>query len=105
MLNFQVGGKFQKTKQEIDLTSVLVNYHFSLTIADTILIIDIMWQKSVVQHFLSLAEPEWYEQTYPIIWHPLKGISLSGTIFMTLAVSTERFRSVCSPMKLKIVSI
>ena len=82
-----------------------VNYYFSLTIADTILIIDIMWQKSVVQHFLSPAEPEWYEKTYPMIWHPLKGISLSGTIFMTLAVSTERFRSLCSPMKQKIVSI
>ena len=102
MLSFQIR---RKNSLFTVLTSLLVYYHFSLTIADTILIIDIMWQKSVVQHFLTPAEPEWYEKTYPNIWHPLKGISLSGTIFMTLAVSTERFRSVCSPMKLKIVSI
>ena len=80
-------------------------FYFSLTIADTILIIDIVWQKSIVQHFMNPQEPEWYEKTYPFIWHPLKGILLSGTIFMTLAVSTERFRSFCSPMEPKIVSI
>ena len=75
---------------------------FSLTIADIILILDSVLQKSIVQHFLK--PPEWYNKTYPHIWHPLKGISLSATIFMVVAVSAERFRAVCHPMSRNHVS-
>ena len=85
----------------------LYNYHkfffdFSLTIADIILILDSVLQKSIVQHFQQ--PPEWYNKTYPYIWHPLKGISLSATIFIVVAVSAERFRAVCQPMSRKHVS-
>ena len=47
-----------------------------------ILILDSILQKSIVQHFMK--PPEWYNRTYPFIWHPLKGISLSATIFMVI---------------------
>ena len=45
-----------------------------------------------------MSPPEWYNKTFPYIWHPLKGMSLSATIFMVIAVSAERFRAVCYPM-------
>ena len=45
-----------------------------------------------------MSPPEWYNKTFPYIWHPLKGMSLSATIFMVIAVSAERFRAVCHPM-------
>ena len=77
-------------------------FDFSLTIADIMLILDSVLQKSIVQHF---QQPhEWYNKTYPYIWHPLKGISLSATIFMVVSVSAERFRAVCHPMSRKHVS-
>ena len=74
----------------------------SLTIADIMLILDSVLQKSIVQHFQQ--PPEWYNKTYPYIWHPLKGISLSATIFMVVSVSAERFRAVCHPMSRRHVS-
>ena len=79
------------------------NFDYSLTIADSILILDTLWQKSVVQHFMK--PPEWYNKTYPYVWHPIKGISLSATIFMVVAVSAERFRAVCHPFSRHHVSI
>ena len=79
------------------------NFNYSLTIADSILILDTLWQKSVVQHFMK--PPEWYNKTYPYVWHPIKGISLSATIFMVVAVSAERFRAVCHPFSRHHVSI
>ena len=45
-----------------------------------------------------MSPPDWYNKTFPYIWHPLKGMSLSATIFMVIAVSAERFRAVCHPM-------
>ena len=50
-----------------------------------------------------MKPPKWYNLTYAYIWHPLRGMALSGTIFMIIAVSTERFRSVCCPMEHQIV--
>ena len=79
-----------------------LSFAFSLTIADIMLILDSVLQKSIVQHFQQ--PPEWYNKTYPYIWHPLKGISLSATIFMVISVSAERFRAVCHPMSRKHVS-
>ena len=81
--------------QNTALTHYFLNLNCSLTIADSILILDTLWQKSVVQHFMK--PPEWYNKTYPYVWHPIKGISLSATIFMVVAVSAERFRAVCHP--------
>ena len=78
-------------------------YLISLTVADSILILDAAWQKSIVRHFM--APPEWYNRTYPYIWHPVKGIALSITIFMVVAVSAERFRAVCHPFSRQYVSI
>ena len=52
-----------------------------------------------------MKPPEWYNKTYPYVWHPIKGISLSATIFMVVAVSAERFRAVCHPFSRHHVSI
>ena len=90
-------------KRNTVLIHSLHNLNYSLTIADSILILDTLWQKSVVQHFMK--PPEWYNKTYPYVWHPIKGISLSATIFMVVAVSAERFRAVCHPFSRHHVSI
>ena len=72
---------------------------FSLTIADSILILDMVWQKSIVHSFMEpFMDISWYNKTYPYIWHPIKGMTLSATIFMVVAVSAERFRAVCYPL-------
>ena len=42
---------------------------------------------------------------YPYFWHPIKGIFLSSTIFMVVAVSAERFRAICHSMSKRHVSI
>ena len=90
-------------KRNTVLIHSFLDLNYSLTIADSILILDTLWQKSVVQHFMK--PPEWYNKTYPYVWHPIKGISLSATIFMVVAVSAERFRAVCHPFSRHHVSI
>ncbi len=54
-------------------------------------------QKSIINEFLS-EEPLWFKLSYPYLWHPLKGMVHSATIFMIVAVSAERFRAVCHPL-------
>ena len=73
----------------------------SLAIADTLLIIDMLVERSLVYHF---NEPDWYKTMYPYFWHPIKGIFLSATIFTVVAVSAERYRAVCHPLSRRHVS-
>ena len=74
---------------------------YSLAIADTLLILDMMAERSLVYHF---EEPVWYKTIYPYFWHPIKGIFLSATIFTVVAVSAERYRAVCHPLSRRHVS-
>ena len=67
---------------------------YSLTVCDIGLIVDMMIQKLATYHF---DYPLWYNLSYPYFWYPLKGILLSANIFMTVAVSAERFRAICHP--------
>ena len=75
--------------------------YFSLSVIDIVLILDMVVQKCIVYHF---SEPLWYRVSYPFIWHPIKGIILSATIFMVVAVSAERFRAICYPLSKRHVS-
>ena len=70
----------------------------SLAVADSLLIMDMILEKSIIGNFLS-TEPMWYKISYPYFWHPVcRGIIQSCTIFMVVAVSAERYRAVCHPM-------
>ena len=68
---------------------------------DVALIMDMVVQKCIAYHF---TEPLWFRVSYPFFWHPVKGILLSATIFMVIAVSAERFRAICYPFSDRHVS-
>ena len=68
---------------------------------DVALILDMVVQKCIAYHF---TEPLWFRVSYPFFWHPIKGILLSATIFMVIAVSAERFRAICYPFSDRHVS-
>ena len=84
------------------MDSSIYTFSSSLAIADSLLIVDMIVERSLVYHF---NEPFWYVKMYPYFWHPIKGIILSATIFMVVAVSAERFRAVCHPLSQRHVSI
>ena len=76
--------------------------YFSLSVIDIALIADMVVQKCIAYHF---DEPLWFRVSYPYFWHPIKGIFLSATIFMVIAVSAERFRAICYPFSERHVRI
>ena len=76
------------------------HWAFRLAITDCLLIIDSFVQKSIIPYFTGELPsiPLWYKVTYPYFWHPFKGIIVTTTIYMIVAVSAERFRAVCYPL-------
>ena len=78
-------------------------FYFSLAVADSLLIIELVVEKTVMYHYQLIygTEPQWYTQSYPYFWHPIKGIFMSATIFMVVAVSADRFRAICYPLTKK----
>ena len=79
---------------------------FSLAVFDCLLIIDSFVQKSLIPYFtnVSPSEPEWFKVTYPYFWYPFRGIIVTITIYMMVAISAERFRAVCYPLSKRHVS-
>ena len=78
--------------------------HFSfhsLAVCDVGLIMDMMVQKYVTYY---LDNQLWYSLSFPYFWHPMKGILLSASIFIIIAVSAERFRAICYPFTKRQVS-
>ena len=73
---------------------------FRLAMSDNLLIIDSFIQKSLIPYFTSNApfEPDWFKISNPYFWHPLKGIIVTVTIYLMVAISAERFRAVCYPL-------
>ena len=71
-----------------------------------LLIIDSFIQKSLLPYFTSKAplEPDWFKITNPYFWHPFKGIIVTVTIYLMVAISAERFRAVCYPLSKRQVS-
>ena len=78
-------------------------FNFSLAIWDSLLIVDMLIQKAIVGNFLD-EEPLWFKMSYPYFWHPIKGMVKNGTIFMVVAVSAERYRAICHPLRKRQVS-
>ena len=74
--------------------------YFRLAVSDCLLIVDSFVQKSIIPHFTnkSPADPLWFKVSFPYIWHPFKGVIVTITIYMIVAVSAERFRAVCYPL-------
>ena len=71
------------------------------------MIVDSFIQKSIIPHFTSESpsDPLWFKLTFPYFWHPFKGIMVTVTIYMIVAVSAERYRAVCYPLSKRHVSI
>ena len=79
---------------------------FSLAITDCLLIIDSCITKSILPNWANTdgIEPYWFRVSFPAFWHPFKGIIVTITIYMVVAVSAERFRAVCYPLSKRHVS-
>ena len=77
-----------------------------MTISDSLLIIDSFIQKSLLPYFTKKAplEPDWFKISNPYFWHPFKGIIVTVTIYLMVAISAERFRAVCYPLSKRQVS-
>ena len=73
---------------------------FRLAMSDNLLIIDSFIQKSLIPYFTSNApfEPYWFKISNPYFWHPFKGIIVTVTIYLMVAISAERFRAICYPL-------
>lgn len=69
-----------------------------LAIADSLLIFVSIGETAIVGTFMT-THPTWYKLCYPYLVHPLKGIVQTATIFMIVAVSAERYKAVCHPLR------
>ena len=84
----------------------IIFLEFSLAICDCLLIIDAIVQRSIIPYFTGISpnEPDWFIMMYPYFWYPFRGIIVTVTIYMMLAISAERFRAVCYPLSKRHVS-
>ena len=80
---------------------------YRLAVVDSLLLIDMLIQKTTIPYFTNLSplEPDWYKISYPYFWHPWKGIIVTVTIYLLVAISAERYRAVCYPLSRRHVSI
>ena len=76
------------------VSKIILNVIFSLAFCDIALIGDMLVQKMATYY---LKDPIWYAMLFPYYWHPAKGIFLSASMFMIIAVSAERYRAICYP--------
>lgn len=71
-------------------------------IVDTMLLLYYILDMGIVGTFIrtqkDMAEPYWYCVSFPYVLHPYKGIFLTASIFMVVAISAERHRAICSPL-------
>ena len=88
------------------VTKLISYINFSLAVCDCLLIIDSFVQRSIIPYFTSISpnEPKWFILMYPYFWYPFRGIIVTVTIYMMLAISAERFRAVCYPLSKRHVS-
>ena len=99
---------------ETNKFDICFNFHlpndflsYRLSIFDCFLIVDSIVQKSIVPYFSNDSgdEPAWFKITFVYLWYPFKGIILTATIYMMVAISAERFRAVCYPLSNRHVSV
>ncbi|TRY78397.1 hypothetical protein TCAL_08983 [Tigriopus californicus] len=69
-----------------------------LVIIDSAVIIFFVGDVSIVGQFLS-SEPYLYRASYPYLIHPFRNMTLTASIFMVVAISAERYKAICHPLK------
>ena len=47
------------------------------------------------------SEPDWFIYIFPYLLWPLGNISITSTVLMVVAVSTERYLAICRPLQYK----
>lgn len=85
------------------LPKVETNHNFhkllmSLATVDCLVIVLFVSDLSVCGQFLS-SEPAWYQVAYPYVVHPFRNMTLTASIFMVVAISVERYKAICHPLK------
>lgn len=71
---------------------------FCLIIIDSTVIVFFVGDVSIIGQFLS-PEPYIYRVAYPYLIHPFRNMALTASIFMVVAISAERYRAICYPLK------
>ena len=84
----------RKTETNRQFNKLLV----SLAVIDSVLIVFVVGETAVLGKFLGSA-PDWFNVSYPYVIHPLKGMVQTGTIYMVVAVSAERYKAICFPLR------
>ena len=106
-LNLLFLGIYRKSTRFLKAFIYCVFISSRLTFSDILLIVDSFIQKSLLPYFTSYSplEPDWFKISHPFFWHPFKGIIVTVTIYLMVAISAERFRAVCYPLSKRQVSI
>ena len=70
----------------------------SLAAVDSAVIVFFVGDISVCGQFLA-EEPYWYRVSYPYLIHPVRNMTLTASVFVVVAISAERYRAICHPLK------
>lgn len=84
---------FRQIKTNKNFNNLLI----ILSFWDFLLILDVMGEMSIIGVFMG-KEPMWFKVLYPWIIHPIRGFIQTTSMYMVVAVSTERFQAVCYPL-------
>ena len=63
----------------------------TLAIIDCVLIVFYVMNSAVIGSMLQV--PVWWSRLFPHVFHPLKAVTFSASIFMVVAISAERYVS------------
>jgi hypothetical protein len=87
-------------------TSILRHFNkllMALSIVDSLLIFVEVAETSIMGTLNDNADamdpPTWYRLAYPYLLYPMKGMIRTATIYMVVAISAERFKAICYPLR------
>ena len=66
------------------------NFHkmlMTLAVIDCVLILFYVIQHAIIP---TVYPPQWWKYMFPYVFHPLKAVTFSASIFMVVAISAER---------------
>ncbi|CAB4056180.1 unnamed protein product [Lepeophtheirus salmonis] len=71
-----------------------------LAVVDSLSLLSMIVEVSIINSLLppGYILPFWYRIGYPYFFHPTKGMIQTGSIFMVVAISAERYKAVCHPL-------
>lgn len=70
----------------------------ALAVVDGALLVYLVAETAAIRTFSS-EPPYWYRLAYPYLLHPLKGFVQTAAIYMVVAISAERYKAVCYPLR------